>query len=173
MRGVGSLLSEVRITGTLIWYYVVCPRETWLMSRQLTPDEDDDNIRIGRIVHEYSYPRVRKEVSFSGGTLDFVRSQDGSLVISEVKKSSRHEASARMQLLFYLYELRREGVNARGELHFPEERRVREVELGETEGQEVEQTIRAVEAVVRQSAPPPPKRIPVCRTCAYAEFCWS
>ncbi|HDD45046.1 MAG TPA: Dna2/Cas4 domain-containing protein, partial [Candidatus Desulfofervidus auxilii] len=22
---------------TLIWYYYICPREAWLMSRQLTP----------------------------------------------------------------------------------------------------------------------------------------
>ncbi len=165
--------GEISINGTLVWYYVVCPRETWLMSRQLSPDEDDDNIRIGRLIHEYAYPRARKEVAFRAGKLDFVRSQDGSLVISEVKKTSRHEASARMQLLFYLYELRREGVNARGEIRFPEERRVRVVELGDAEVLEVEGVIRDVESVIGRSAPPQPKRIPVCRNCAYAEFCWS
>lgn len=166
-------MDDIRINGTLVWYYVVCPRETWLMSRQLNPDEDDENIRMGRIVHEQAYPRVRKEVEFNGGKLDFIRSGNGSLIISEVKKTSRHEASARMQLLFYLYELQRNGVIAKGELRFPEERRVQTVELGDAEVLEVEQTIRDIELVIRESIPPPPKRIPVCQKCAYAEFCWS
>jgi len=29
------------ITGTLIWYYYICPREVWLMAHELNPNQED------------------------------------------------------------------------------------------------------------------------------------
>lgn len=44
--------SDLNVTGTLVWYYYICPREVWLMARQLTPDEDNPNIDLGRFIGE-------------------------------------------------------------------------------------------------------------------------
>jgi len=36
-----------KITGTLIWYYYMCPRETWLMAHELSPNQEDPFLEIG------------------------------------------------------------------------------------------------------------------------------
>lgn len=39
---------DLPVNGTLIWYYTVCHRQVWLMARHLTPDEQDDNVVLGK-----------------------------------------------------------------------------------------------------------------------------
>ena len=39
--------------------------------------------------------------------------------------------------------------------------------------EEVERTVATMEALVREPVPPTAKKIPFCKRCAYAEFCWS
>ena len=168
-----DVVNDVQVTGTLIWYFCVCPREVWLMSHQLTPDEDDENLRIGRLIHEESYLRGDHEAVTQAGKMDRVLRRKGKLVVYEIKKSSRHERSARMQLLFYLLQLREEGVLATGELHFPEEKRVVTVSLSEDGIREINEVVAQVRRLIVRDLPPPPERIPVCRQCAYAEFCWA
>ncbi|PWI57014.1 CRISPR-associated protein Cas4 [Sulfoacidibacillus thermotolerans] len=166
-------IEDVRVTGTLVWYFCVCPREAWLMSHQLTPDEDDENIRIGRMIHEDSFGRAEREAAISGSKIDRVVQRDGKLVVYEVKKSSRHERSARMQLLFYLLQLREAGVLAIGELHYPEEKRVVKIQLGDEELREIMGIITQIRDLIARDLPPSPTRIPVCKKYAYAEFCWA
>lgn len=50
------------VNGTLIWYFYICEREVWLMSRRIEPDQDKDALVIGRYLHENSYNRKKKEV---------------------------------------------------------------------------------------------------------------
>ena len=168
-----ELFESVSITGTMVWYYAVCPREAWLLSHQLTPDEDDENIRMGRRIHEDSYARGNHEVVLAGSKMDRVVRKGGKLVVYEVKKSSRHEASARLQLLFYLFQMHEAGLESSGELHYPEEKRVVRLELGDAELKEISAVVAEVRTLIARDLPPPAKRIPVCRQCAYAEFCWA
>jgi CRISPR-associated exonuclease Cas4 len=42
----------MEVNGTLVWYYSICKREVWLMSRNISPDQRDTNIDIGRFIHE-------------------------------------------------------------------------------------------------------------------------
>ncbi|CAB3395576.1 CRISPR-associated exonuclease Cas4 (modular protein) [Kyrpidia spormannii] len=158
--------DEIRINGTLVWYYAYCPREAWLMSRQMTPDEDDENVVIGRFLHENRQPRGRKEVEVAHSKLDVVRRESGTLVVTEVKKSGRSLKGARMQVLFYLRELKNRGIEAEGELVVPEERRVERVVLTEEDRAKIEETVEELRALLRRETPPPAKRIPACKRCA-------
>ena len=36
--------------GTLVWFYKICKREVWLMSKNILPDQMDENIDLGRLV---------------------------------------------------------------------------------------------------------------------------
>ncbi|OUM88219.1 MAG: CRISPR-associated protein Cas4 [Bacillus thermozeamaize] len=168
-------MTEVleHVNGTLIWYYCICPREAWLMARQITPDEDDPNIVIGRFLHEQRYAREKKEILVDAGKMDVVKLTDEGVVVREVKKSSRYLESSRMQLLYYLKLMREHGIEARGELLFPEERKKEEVFLTAENLQKLEQTEAAILRLVNQPAPPPPKKISFCRQCAYREYCWA
>lgn len=161
------------VSGTLIWYYYICPREVWLMARQVTPDEDDPNIEIGRFIQEQRYPREKKEMAVGNSKIDVVKRKNGTVIVSEVKKSSRYMESSRMQLLFYLKQLREHGIDARGELLFPEERKKVEVNLTDDALQEVQEVETTILALANAPTPPPPKKIPFCRQCGYREYCWS
>lgn len=161
------------VTGTLVWYYSICPREAWLMAHQVEPEREFDLLAEGRLNQEVHYERSAKELSLPGMKLDRVRREGGRLVVSEVKKSSRFLPSARMQLGYYLWRLKREGLEASGELLVPEERFREVVELTEEMEREVGDLVARIERLVEEPSPPPARWLKVCPKCAYAEFCWS
>lgn len=166
--------NEFNLTGTLIWYYFCCPREVWLMVHQINPDEDDANMDLGRFIHESTYDRDKqKEISIGHIKLDIVRQNKDGLVIGEVKKSSKYLRSARMQLAFYLRELKGRGIEAKGELLFPKEKRKEEVELTLELERELDVAGMAIENIARQDTPPLLQKISLCKNCAYKEFCWA
>lgn len=161
------------VNGTLIWYYSICHRQVWLMARHLTPDEQDDNVVLGRFIHENTYQRDKHEILIGNIKIVLVRGAKGSALVGEIKKSSRAAASARLQLKYYLYVLRQYGVDLKGMLFFPEEKRNEEVVLDEQGIKEVESTIASVQKIVAAPAPDLPQKTRWCRSCAYAEFCWA
>ncbi len=166
-------MQTIHITGTLIWYYFICPREVWLMARQINPFEDNPFLEIGRFLHEESYAREKKSVRVENIELDVIRRKDGRLIIGEVKKSSKFLKSATMQLAFYLKQLEKYGIQTEGELLFPKERKRISVKLTPALRQELQTAEKAIVEIVRQEKPPPAKPIRWCRHCSYREFCFS
>ncbi|MEA4926816.1 MAG: CRISPR-associated protein Cas4 [Syntrophomonadaceae bacterium] len=166
-------ILDFQVTGTLVWYYYICKREVWLMSHQLFPDEDNENILIGRIIGENSYPRDKKEIDLGNAKIDLIKTENGDLVIGEVKKSSRFIDSASRQLLFYLLQLKDIGINARGELLIPEEKKKIEVLLDEIAEAEIRTAINNIENIVSKDLAPEPVKNKYCKNCAYSEFCWA
>jgi len=164
---------STEVTGTLVWYYEICPREAWLMAHEVEPERRFELLAQGRLNQEEHYVRSTKELSLPGMRLDRVRREGGRLIVSEVKKSSRFLPATRMQLGYYLWRLAREGMEASGEILVPKERRREAVELTPELRAEVEETVAEIQALVAQPHPPPARKIPFCKRCAYAEFCWS
>ncbi|MGI6628462.1 MAG: CRISPR-associated protein Cas4 [Bacillota bacterium] len=169
----GTVAGDLRVTGTLMWYYYVCKRQVWLMAHQINPDEDDPNIAYGRFLQRVSYGREKKETAVGSSRFDIVQQRDGTIVVSEVKKTSRHEKSATMQLLFYLKELHKRGIEAKGELRFPEEKRRKPVVLTDEALREISKAEAHIIELIQYDLPPAPAKIRLCRNCGYAEFCWS
>jgi len=165
--------NDLHVTGTLVWYYYICQREVWLMARHLVPDQDNPNIDLGRFIGENTYQRDKKEITVGHIKLDVLRKEKGQLVIGEVKKSSKYEKSAMMQLAFYLLELKERGVEAVGELLFPKEKKKIRVELNDGLIADIEKAKKDILRIIYQDVPQAPKKIVFCRNCAYAEFCWS
>ena len=161
-----------KITGTLIWYYYICHREVWLMAHEINPEAENVLLELGRLIHEESYPRNKKEFSAPGMKIDIIREREGELIVGEIKKSSRFVDSARMQLVYYLYSLRQMGIEAKGELLIPKERKRISVELTRELQCMLEAAMQDIQEIISLSTPPPSMRIPFCRSCAYAEFCW-
>lgn len=171
--GSAILKSSTRITGSIVQAYMVCPRQAWLASRQICPDEDNVYLALGRLIDKQSYGREKKEVRLEHLCLDLVRRGDKQLVVGEVKKSSRAREAAMLQLAFYLYELAAMGIEAEGELLFPEERRKERVFLDENLAQQVNKIKVQIAELIRRDQPPPPEKIKRCVKCAYAELCWA
>lgn len=162
-----------RVNGTLVWYWAICKRQVWLMARQITPSHEDDNLLIGRALHESAYGRERKEVHVENLKLDLMRTAEGELVVGEVKKSSRYAESARLQLTYYLYRLWKLGVEAKGRLHFPLERKTEDVVLDEKTVRQMAQMEREIAALIDRETPVPAEWSRWCRKCAYRELCWA
>jgi len=161
------------ITGTDIWYYFICKRELWLIMHQIVPDQEDENIDIGRFLHEYYSKRGKMEVDIGSGKLDRIKRVGEKLIVQEIKKSSRFRESSYFQLLFYLYELRKIGIEAIGELLFAEEKRKETVILTEDHIQELESAIKDIKRIAKLEFPPKPKKTNFCRKCGYREYCWA
>lgn len=166
-------MSRIHVSGTLVWYYYICQRQVWLISHQLTPDAEDTNIFIGRLIDETAYTREKKELIVGSSKIDVYRLADEKLLVGEVKKSSRYRKSAQMQLAFYLKELAVHGVDAVGELRFPTEKTREKVTLDEQTIAELAKAEEKILHLVHLEKPPPPEKNRFCRRCAYAEFCWS
>lgn len=169
----GESLNDVNVNGTLVWYYTICKREVWLMSHGISPNQDDSNIDIGRFIHEDSYARDKKEISIGNVKFDILSEKDGYMMIGEVKKSSKYIESAKMQLAYYLLELKRNGIDGIGVLMFPKEKKREEVILTNELIEELESVEKQILEICYESTPQEPKKINFCKNCAYAEFCWS
>lgn len=164
------LPSGKPITGTLVWYYAICRREVWLMSRSLTPDEDNQSLEIGRVVHESFYSSMKKEVQAEGMKIDVVSHGENS--VYEVKTSSKFIEATRLQLGYYLLRLEQLGLSMNGVIAVPRERRRIPVILDNQLRDKVKSAIHEIIKIVSSPFPPPPKKIPFCKRCAYRDFCW-
>ncbi len=143
------------------------------MAHQIEPERENDFLALGRLNTEVHYKRNDKEISLPGGVrVDRVRREKGKLILSEVKKTSKFLAAARLQLAYYLWVLEQEGVSAAGELLVPDERFREVVELDDLRDELLE-TISQIEVLIENPSPPGAKWIRYCKTCAYAEFCWA
>jgi len=162
-----------KITGTLIWYYYICPREVWLMAHELNPNQEDPFLEIGRLLQEDTYRREKKEITVGNIKIDLIRRKNGELIVGEIKKSSRFEKSAIMQLSFYLYRLKQRGINATGELLIPKEKKKILVELTPDVENELKKTFHHIKEIITQDNPPELVKNRYCTRCAYREFCWA
>jgi len=165
--------AEFRITGTYVWYYCICKREVWLLSRGITADQSNENMDIGRFLHENVYSRDKKEIDFYGMRLDIIKKEKGQIVIGEIKKSSKYIESAKMQLLHYLNELNKQGIDAEGILLIPEEKKRYTVVLDEEGKIKLNKVLGEIRQIINSEIPPKPVKIHYCKNCAYSELCWS
>lgn len=163
----------MEINGTLMWYYKICKREVWLMSRNIVPDQQDTNIDIGRFIHETSYGRNKKEIEFGNVKFDVLLNTKDELIIGETKKTSKFQEASQMQLLYYLRELRKANINAMGVLLYPEEKKRVEVELTGENILELEKAEDEILLIMNKETPPPIEKNKYCRSCGYREYCYA
>lgn len=164
--------SQVSIYGTLIWYYFICKREVWLMSRQLSPFQDNEFLDIGRYLQEESFSRDKKSIRLENMEIDMIKRRDGRVVVGEVKKSSKFVESAKMQLAFYLYRLKEYGIEMIGELVFPTEKKRMQIILNNEMMEKINKAICDIKKIISAEKPPLPHRIHWCKNCAYRDFCF-
>ena len=142
------------------------------MARELSPNQEDPFLEIGRLLQEDTYKREKKEITVGNMKIDLIKRKNGETVVGEIKKSSRFERSAIMQLAFYLYGLKKRGINAKGELMVPKERKRIPVELTPDIEDELKQAFHHIKYIITQDNPPEPVRNKYCSSCTYREFCW-
>ena len=150
--------------------YLTCPREAWFEYHSIGSDQDHEYLALGRLVHETSYQRYRKEIFVDQLLkIDLFRGE----LVAEVKKSSKHIEAARLQLAYYLYYLKHEkGIEFEGILLFPKERKTERVKLTPELESKIESLLNAMRPILLADRPPPARRIKYCKTCSFYEYYW-
>ena len=92
----------MNISGSLIQAYLICPRQSWLMSRNLFGDQYNEFMAIGRLYSDESYKREKKEIKIGSNVIDVLKKENGEVVLIETKKSSRAIDASKFQLLYYI-----------------------------------------------------------------------
>jgi CRISPR-associated exonuclease Cas4 len=163
--------GAMRITGVKIAYYFICHTKLWLFSHNITFEKENDNVNIGKLIHEDRYKRDSKEITIDQTiSIDFIRKGD-TIVLHEIKKTKSMEAAHRWQMLYYLYYLKSKGISATGEINYPLVSRKEEIVLLEKDESEMENVINDIRNIA-MGRMPQPKRIKICPKCAYFEFCF-
>ena len=154
----------------------ICPRQAWLMSRNLTADQQSSYLEIGRLINDTTFTREKKKIFLSDihAAIDLVTKKDGEYYIGEIKKSSRTLNTGVLQLKYYLYLLKKEGLNFKGIIKIPKEKISREIVLTEQDIEEIEKTLDEMKVILSAKKPPKVKSMMrICKVCAHFEFCWS
>ena len=164
----------MRLTASTILSYVECPRQAWFVSRDITPDQSNPFLELGRFIHEEYYKDLgERSLELPGIKMDLLWEQDGVTLVGEIKKSTKALQAAKAQLLYYLYTLRKYGVNAEGYILVPAEKKRLKVTLGDEEIHYIENLIEEARSIVEKESPPPALRMPICGSCGYRELCWA
>ncbi len=161
----------MKITTTIFHSYQICPCEVQFCPHDVGSYMESSYLALGRLVHETSYQRSRKEILVDQLLkIDLFRGE----LLAEVKKSSRHIEAARLQLAYYLYYLKHEkGLEFEGILLFPKERKTEKVQLTPELEEKIELLLDEMRPLLMSDKPPPAKRIKYCRTCSFRDYCWS
>jgi CRISPR-associated exonuclease Cas4 len=162
--------NELKTTGTQVQYYLVCQRKLWLSSHQITFEQDSDRVLEGKVLHERSYNyKKSKEVMIENLIkIDLYDSK----YVGEVKSSSKMQDADRAQLLYYLYVLKQYGIERKGRMHYPKEKKIEEIELLPKDEARLEELLLGIKEVTALAKPPKAKKLPYCPKCAYYHFCW-
>ncbi|MCM8827628.1 MAG: CRISPR-associated protein Cas4 [Candidatus Omnitrophica bacterium] len=162
--------EALRTNGIKINYLYVCERKLWLFDRGVQMESNSDKVILGKLLGEYSYPREEtKEVLIDNLIkIDIVAEQE----IREVKYSDRLSYAHKMQLLYYLYYLKKLGIEKKGVINYPKMRKKETVELTPEAEREIEMALIKIKEVLNMEKPPSVIKKPYCTKCAYYEFCF-
>lgn len=163
--------TSTKFTGTEVGYFFICPKKLWWFHHGIQMEQESDRVKMGKLVHENAYDRKKKEISIDDKiVLDWRESG----VIHEVKLTDKMEAAHEFQLLYYIYYLKRKGVEGlSGQIDYPKLRQTQTVELTAEKEAELVEALNRMQEVCAAANPPTVEFMKICNSCSYAELCWS
>lgn len=165
------MVDDIRITGVMFYYHFVCNRKLWYFSHNISMEQNNDDVAIGKLIDEKSYDREKKQILIDGIiNIDFV---DGNKVIHEVKKSKAVSEAGIWQLKYYLYYLKNKGVeDVSGLIDYPLLKKRERVNLSEEDIWEIEKILQEIKDTINLQFPPKTIDSHICKKCAYYELCY-
>lgn len=154
--------------------FLICRRQAWLMQRHMNADQSNTYLDIGRLISEETFERENKEIYIPdlGAKLDLVTKRDGEYFIGEVKKSSATLDSGINQLKYYLFLLKNKGLEIKGMIKIPKEKKSVEIILTDEDINTIKMNLQDFEKTVMLPSPPEAIRLKICPKCAHYEFCF-
>lgn len=166
-------LNNSRITGVMVQYYTACKTELWYFANNISYNDEDENIRIGRLIHKDSFENEKKEIQIDNCiSIDYVKNEKNDVVIHEIKKSSKLMEPVKDQVLYYMWYLKNKGIKTRAIITFPKERKKQKIILSSDDEKRIENILIDIRNIISLSSPPPPKKKLYCKRCSYFNLCW-
>ncbi len=172
------------ITATHVAYLHVCRRKLWLFANSIWMEHSSDTVYEGKLIGESTYreraaKNTQVELSLAlredctgAAKIDYYDAR--SKTVHETKKSDKMEQAHIAQVQYYLYLLQRSGVEgAQGIIEYPKLRERTPVTLTPADVPTVEQWITDIQRIVSAPTCPDPIHKPVCKKCAYYEYCYA
>lgn len=167
------MVDEVIIQANWVYSYTICKREAWLIAHGIEGYQENDFIELGKLMHEESYKKEKKEqIALPGLRIDVFIKDNKGYAIGEIKSSSRKVEQAKIQLLYYIWRLKEYGIEMKGEILIPKEKKRIKVELKKEDEIFLENLLLEIKELIAQPKSPPPVRKSFCSKCNYFEFCW-
>ena len=164
--------DEQRITGMMMYYYFVCKRKLWYFCKQLTMEQYNENVKIGKIIDETTYHNEEKHIEIDGTiNIDFIKEKN---IIHEVKKSKKVEEAGIWQVKYYLYYLRKRGVEIeKGIINYPLLKKNIEVNMTDEDEKIIEHILNEIKLIKEcEEIPLKLETNNICQKCAYYDFCY-
>lgn len=161
---------EKKVTGVMIYYYMVCKRKLWYFSHNIAMEHTNENVEIGKIIDEEFYKRDEKHINIDNViNIDFIKSRN---ILHEIKKSRKIEEASIIQVKYYLYYLKNKGVNMKAQIDYPLLKQNMTVELEEGDDEKIEGMIEEIHTIVNEKLPPVCTNKRICKSCAYYDLCF-
>ena len=166
----GSLYMKVN--GTLMNYYIHCPRQCYLHAHRLNLENHSEDVKIGTALHESKYLNDENaEIAIENIRLDKLTKD----YLTEIKKSDADVEASRWQLIFYLYKLKEKGIERKGKLEFIQKNKEKKtviIELDEQLETELLIKVNEIEKLLKSEQVPGVIEKKHCKKCAYYEYCY-
>lgn len=159
-----------KITGIIFYYYFVCKRKLWLFSKDISFEEENENVILGKLLDESSYSKEEKHIMIDETiNIDFLKRWE---VLHEVKKSKNIEEASIWQVKYYLYFLKNKNIDVKkGIIDYPKIKEIQEVTLEQDDIKKIENILEEIKVILKLESPPAFKKLPICKSCAYFEYC--
>lgn len=164
--------SIPQTTGTEINYYFLCKKKLWYFSHDIQMEQESDLVYLGKLVHESSYNREKKEIDIDNTIkIDFI---DKDRVIHEVKKSDKVEVPHLWQLKYYIWYLKQKDVTGvTGKINYPKLKKTVDVLLEPGDEDEICKIIEEIKVIKDSELPTIViKKMKICKKCSYEDICW-
>ena len=159
------------ISGTMFYYYFVCKRKLWFFANEIQMESENEDVIIGKLIDENSYSRELKHVLIDNTVnIDFIKEWK---ILHEVKKQKSIEEAGIWQLKYYIYFLRKRGINIeKGILDYPKLKKRQEIFLSKEDEERIENILLEIREIINLKLPPKLEKLKICRKCAYFEYCY-
>lgn len=161
----------MKINGTLMNYYVHCPRQCYLHTHRINLENNNENVKIGKALHEQKYMNdSNAEIIIENIRIDKLTKD----YLTETKKSDADIKASQWQLIF-LYKLKQKGIDRKGKLDFIQKNKEKKtiiIELNKQLEVELLEKIKEIEKLLECKEVPDVVKKNHCKKCAYYEYCY-
>ncbi len=162
----------MEINGTLMNYYIHCPRQCYLHAQRLNLESNSEDVKVGKALHESKYMNDdNAEIAIDNIRLDKLTKE----YLTETKKSDADVEASRWQLIFYLYVLKQKGIVRKGKLEFIQKNKEKKtviIELDESLENELLLKMDEIKKLINSDKVPEVIEKKQCKKCAYYDYCY-